>query len=459
MNNLNNSYSNTSYNDTQDIHFENINSNQAELGSITKSQSTFSKSTKKESQPTKHETRKYLFSLKNESAKLLPNSRVGGCLCNRCNVDENVAINVKTYLNKDSTTERKATFKNLFRCDSVWICPVCGQRILAQRGKEIEQAIDMQLKNAHSVFMLTTTHSHQNGENLKDKLKKIGKATSRFFGDRATQYVFKQFGLQGHIKALEFTHSFKNGWHPHNHILMFSKLNPNEFKNDLVAVYFDFANDIHVVTPYVEKRLIKQKAEFLIKHITIEEFLKHYWRKCCVAVGLGEPNYERGATLNDADKAKSYLTKFKTAQEMTGSNKKAKGSSRNQWQLLGDAMNGDKQAAALFQEYADATKGQRQLVWSRSLKKMFNIAEIDDSECPDHQLDNQQQEIGDDTAVFQLEQWHFIRKNNLQAFILNYAETNGIDALKSYILKIPITSIAVQDSPHLSSMVGNKLQI
>lgn len=88
------------------------------------------------------------YFLKNESSKLLPNSRVGGCLCNRCNIDENVAINVKTYVNKDKTTERKATFKNLFRCDSVWICPVCGQRILAQRGKEIEQAIDMQLKRS-----------------------------------------------------------------------------------------------------------------------------------------------------------------------------------------------------------------------------------------------------------------------------------------------------------------------
>lgn len=71
-----------------------------------------------------------------------------------------------------------------------------------------------------------------------------------------------------------------------------------------------------------------------------------------VAVGLGEPNYERGATLNDVvDKAKSYLTKFKTAQEMTSQTKRAKGSSRNQWQLLGDAMNGDKQVALLFQEW------------------------------------------------------------------------------------------------------------
>lgn len=96
---------------------------------------------------------------------------------------------------------------------------------------------------------------------------------------------------------------------------------------------------------------------------------KHYWRKCCLAVGLGEPSYElSGATLQDADKAQSYLTKFKTAQEMTGASKVAKGSSRNQWQLLQDSMGGDAFAGSLFVEYAEAFKGQRQLTWSRGLK-------------------------------------------------------------------------------------------
>ena len=128
-----------------------------------------------------------------------------------------------------------------------------------------------------------------------------------------------------------------------------------------MAVYFDEEGFIKVVTPYVEKRLIKQGKDHLVTHVTIEQFIKHYWRKCCLAVGLGEPSYERGATLQDADKAQSYLTKFKTAQEMTGASKVAKGSSRNQWQLLQDSMGGDAFAGSLFVEYAEAFKGQRQL--------------------------------------------------------------------------------------------------
>ena len=110
-----------------------------------------------------------------------------------------------------------------------------------------------------------------------------------------------------------------------------------------------------------------------MSHVTIEDFIKHYWRKVCLAVGLGEPSFERGATLQDADKAKSYLTKFKTSQEMVGTSKVAKGSSRNQWQLLQDSLGGDAQASALFAEYAEATHGQRQLVWSRGLKSSSTL--------------------------------------------------------------------------------------
>lgn len=423
------------------------------LGSITKSQSTFS-DYEKENLPTKQETRKNLFSLKNESAKLLPSHRVNGCLCNRVHTDKMVGVNVKTTTNtKTKTTERKATFKNLFRCDSVWVCPVCAQRILAQRGKEIEKAIDKQLDNGHSVFMLTLTHSHTKDDELKDKLKRMGKALSRFFGDRAVQYVFNQFGMQGHIKALEFTHSFANGWHPHNHILMFSKLAKEQFESDLVSVYFDDNGFIKVVTPYIEKQLIKKKKDHLIELVTIEQFIKHYWRKCCLAVGLGEPSYERGATLQDADKAKSYLTKFKTAHEMTNANaKKGKGSSRNQWQLLADAMNGDLIASKLFQEYAEATHGQRQLVWSRGLKDLFNIEQVDDSDCPDHQDDQAEIIVSEDEIYFTDEQWFFIKRRKLQPELLNLAETHGIDAVKDFLQTLPTTAIPVQLDPSLAVM-------
>lgn len=413
------------------------------LGSNTKSHSTFNKSAK-ETLPTRQETRSLLFKQKDEVGRLMPTHRTRWCLCNKCQADDLVGVNVK----KTTNDKQKATFVNLFRCDSVWTCPVCGQRILAQRGREIEKAIAIQLEKKHSVFMLTLTHSHTKDENLKEKLGLLGKALTRFFGDRSMRYVFDQFGLLGHIKALEITHSFANGWHPHHHILMFSTLAPHQFKNDVVSVYFDDDGFIKVVTPYVEKRLIKQGKEHLITLVTIEQFIKHYWRKCCLAVGLGEPSYERGATLQDAQKAQSYLTKFKTAQEMVGTSKVAKGGSRNQWQLLQDSMGGDAFAGSLFVEYAEAFKGQRQLTWSRGLKEYFNIEQVDDANCEVD--DDAEQVISEDTVYFQDEQWHYIRRNKLQAHILNYAETHSLSELQSLIDKIPIVSQVVQDDPSLA---------
>lgn len=420
------------------------------LGSITKSHSKNKTTKNNDDVPSRQDTRKQLFTLKNQSGSLLPSHRVNSCLCNRCNLDAPVGVKVSTYQNADATT-RKATFKNLFRCDSVWVCPVCGQRILAQRGKEIEQAIDIQLGKGHSVFMLTLTHSHSLGEDLKDKLRRMGKALTRFFGDRTMRDVFEKFGMQGHIKALEFTHSFQNGWHPHNHILMFSKFAPHQFKSMKIAVMFDKDGFIQLVTGKRYKMLKARNQLAKMTHVTIEDFIKHYWRKCCLAVGLGEPSFERGATLQDADKAKSYLTKFKTAKEMTGANKVAKGGSRNQWQLLTDSLNGDAYASHLFQEYAVATKHQRQLVWSRGLKEFFEIEQVEDANCevPD---EDDETLVREDEVYFHDEQWYFIRRNRLQPEVLNIAEKHGIEVLKEYIEKIPITAIPVIDDASLAVM-------
>jgi hypothetical protein len=411
------------------------------LGSDTKPQS-------KNNTVSKYDARKQVFSLKNQASKLLPNHRVCGCCNHRVNKDALVGVKVATHQNNNGVT-RKATLTNVFRCDSIWVCPVCSQRILAKRGKEIEQALQMVEYKGGSVFMLTLTHSHQLGEALKPKLKLLGKALTRFFGDRTMQALFAKCGLIGHIKALEFTHSFNNGWHPHNHILMFSSFRDDEFKKMTVPITFDKNGFIQLVTPTRYKMMKKRGQLGSMSHVTIEDFIKHYWRKVCLAVGLGEPSFERGATLQDADKAKSYLTKFKTSQEMVGTSKVAKGSSRNQWQLLQDSLGGDAQASALFAQYAEATHGQRQLVWSRGLKEFFNIEQVEDAQCEDTSDD---EVVNEEIAYFQVEQWHFVRKHNLIAELLNLAEMHGMEKLKEYIEKIPITARPVQDDPSLAVM-------
>jgi hypothetical protein len=69
--------------------------------------------------------------------------------------------------------------------------------------------------------------------------------------------------------------------------------------------------------------------------------------------------------------------------EMTrGHTKKGKHGGETPFDLLRShlADENDKQAAALFREFAEAFKGKRQLVWSKGLKALFAVEEASDGE-------------------------------------------------------------------------------
>lgn len=390
--------------------------------------------------------RRSAYALKNTSAKLLPAERVRFCLNHRVTADRGVDVRL-------NQTNGKAGYGNLMRCDSVWVCPCCSARILAKRSSEVEKGVDTWTQAGGSVFMLTLTHKHKRTENLTQKMKLLQKALSRFFGDRAMKSIFEQFGKVGQIKALETTYSETNGWHPHHHILMFSKMSPDKFLGDTVSVTYDKNGYVQYVSLEREEKLIARGRIDDIKQITFEEFIKNYWIKICVSVGLGVPTLKHGVHFQNASAVKTYLTKFKTAQELTNAQaKKANGESRNQWQILADAdkkqgyfdaldsnieldintqneyRQGIKDAIRsekLWQIYADAFKGQRQLFWSRGLKDLLLIDEI-----ADHEIE-ELAELKDDEIItvieLAVEDWGYIRKRNWQAQLLDIVENDHKD--------------------------------
>ena len=383
------------------------------LGKDTKSQSeTNSKENKDLSKS--QANRRSAYALKKTSAKLLPAERVSYCLNQRINADRGVGV-------RYNKTTGKAGYDNLQLCGSVWVCPCCSARILAKRGNEVEKGVETWTQAGGSVFMLTLTHSHKRTDNLVLKMKLLQKALSRFFGDRSMKAIFNQFGKVGQIKALETTYSESNGFHPHHHILMFSKMSPDQFLGDTVSVTFDENKDVEYVTPHREKKLIKDGRIDDIKQVSFEYFIKSYWVKICRAVGLGIPSLKRGVTIQDAGSVKTYLTKFKTAQELTNAQaKRGKNDSRNQWEILADAHTGCAWSGKLWQTYAKAFKTQRQLFWSRGLKEMLLIAEIADDEI------KELAELKDDEIIsvieLGVEDWGYIRKKNWESSLLDIVE-------------------------------------
>ena len=388
-----------------------------------------------ERQINRNKERNYLFGLKKTASEILPTERVSYCHNCRADFQKNVFIKV----NQTVSSGTKAKFGNVFVCDDIWRCPVCSKKISFERGKEIQKAVAIHHdKNRKAVSMLTLTIPHYRGDDLAWLLKKLAEAKKRLFGDRLMRKVYEQFRLLGHITNTEFTYGSQNGWHPHHHILMFADYDLKDFASEQVAVIPVFDENGVMSYQYVdnkkERALAKQKKDHLIELVSFEHFMKIQWQKFCLAVGLSSPSYEHGLTLQGAENASEYLSKFQTAMELTASmNKQAKQKNRNQWEILHDANLGDARSKALFFEYAKATKGKRQLAWTKGLKDKFGIDDLTDEEVNELEEVKEEEIISQKFIDIDWNHWLVILRNNLQPLLLNLTEDRGGDFVANYI--------------------------
>lgn len=302
------------------------------LGKFTKSQST----------PVfKGFQRSHDFILQDQSAKLLPKERVCNCLKKRINKKKN-----RTVMYNES--RKKTHWGNVQRCGSVWFCPVCAKVITEKRRAEMAHLLSYWNKQDNSdVKLMTLTFSHSKTEPLKVLLSKLKHALSMFFGHRKFKELSAKCNIKHKVRSLEVTYG-SNGWHPHFHILLLT----NDTK-DLAYAYRDE--------------------------------LAKLWMHCCVAKGLKSPSMEHGLDIRDGKYAEKYVAKWGLEQEMTKGNvKKGRKESLSPFDLLQLSIENKevfgKEPVKLWQEFAIAMKGKRQLVWGRGLKKLVGIDEKDDEE-------------------------------------------------------------------------------
>lgn len=392
---------------------KNINGRVSALGSITKSNSAFDLSPIK-STPKHVINRTYSFAMKDTAGQLLPSERVAHCMCHRISTDKEISIKHNGIKGKDG----RAKYHNLMRCGSIWNCYFCARKLLAERGAEVERGLKTWIDDmGGSVFMLTLTIPHYQGGDLKRQLKLQRQATKRLYNDRVMRKVWAKIGKVGQVKALEYTHG-KNGHHNHTHTIIFSELSPDEFRDFVLPISKTTKNNHTLLSDKQVQKLKDKGLEYRINYITLEDFIKFYWFKLCRDVGLGNTSLKHGANITDAQNVKTYLTKLKTAQELTNASaKEGKNGNRNQWQLLNDYMNGDDKAGQIFKIYADGYKGERQLFWSHGLKKLLKIDEVEDKELLED-------ESPDDIEITEIlgDVWHLVKRKKLQAHLLNLAE-------------------------------------
>lgn len=353
------------------------------------------------------DTRVARFSLQSVARSILPKSRTAKCLRIRAYGQE-----VQVWKHHEHKT---AAYAGLQTCGSVWACPVCAAKIAERRRAELQAAMGLHRARAGAVALLTLTTPHQKTDKLADLLEMQGKALHRFWRDRGVKEVFKAMGTIGHVRALEVTHGRKsasnNGWHPHYHCLLFCG-------SGVDLSRFDKA------------QLIDWQVKLYLR-----------WAACCLKSGLGEPSYAHGIKLDDGTQAANYAAKWGLEDEMTKGHTKKALHGETPFDFLRSylADGSDRQAAALFQEFADTFKGKRQLSWSKGLKAMFAIEEASDEE-----LSTRVEEEAVLLGLLTIDQWRDVLKVDGRATVLEIAACSGWHEVQRFLWFIEGAAKGVQ---------------
>jgi hypothetical protein len=288
-------------------------------------------------------------------------------------------------------------------CGGVWVCAVCGAKISERRTAELQTAVGLWRADGGQVWLLTYTFSHGRYDRLRDSLDGLSEARRLMKQTAVYRRIRSEYGMIGTVQASEITHGPAHGWHPHIHELAFvaGDADPRPFR------------------PLMYER----------------------WRRACLKAGLGEPSERHGFDVRDGDAAASYVSKgvgpdsWGLERELTkGHIKAGRGLNRSPFQILDCAADPQAlpehrdEARSLFQDYAKATKGRRQLSWSPGLRDRFAVPELSDEEIA--------AAVGEDAvllASISLDDWAVIERNHLQAQVLTMAENGGAAAVYSLI--------------------------
>ena len=293
----------------------------------------------------------------------------------------------------------RAFYHGLQVCSSVWCCPVCASKISERRRVELAAAIATAQAMGWRVYLLTLTVPHGLGDDVAVMLDQMTKAWSRLNQGKSGEKLRSAIGLQGTVRALEVTHG-ANGFHPHFHALLFldCELTPED----------------------------------------VQAIVSPRWQTVAVRAGLPRPSDAHGCRVDGGEKAAAYVAKgsgWGLESELTkGHQKRGKQGSRTPWDLLRDALDGDRAAGALFRVYAEAFHGRRQLYWSNGLKKRLAVADFSDEEIANRPEDTPSLLL----AQLSDEQWAAVRRLHFESAVLDLAEADP-DGLRDFLQRLTVT--------------------
>lgn len=341
--------------------------------------------------PSPQVARSNRWALKSVVNRLLPGSRTSKCMVLRAPIPGYGLSDIDVC---KGHTHGKAFYQGLLACGGVWTCPVCAAKISERRRQELKDAIQAGGGMNMRVHFVTLTVPHGVGDDIKILNDRLSKALKRLSqGKYSVRSQLKAISpgaeIYGYIRAFEVTHGHQNGFHPHYHMLVFTNQD---------------------VTP-----------SFL------QYVYGNAWQRACRLSGLPEPSQEHGCTVQDGLHAAKYASKWGLEDELTKAHtKQTRRKGATPWGLLRACLDGNdpeypaERAAGLFQVYARAFAGRRQLYWSNGLRALLAMApERSDEEVVAAPEDERASLL----ATLTPEQWKAIRRRRQEAHILTVAES------------------------------------
>lgn len=249
-------------------------------------------------------------------------------------------------------SDHHAFASGLISCGNIWTCPTCSARIRARRVLEDEIALTRHVSDGGSIGMITLTVRHNRKGDLSSALDNLNHAWRRL--QQSGKFARFRGLLVGTISTLEITYG-ENGWHPHLHVLLLVR--PGVSSGEVATGSEDLRE--------AWSGLVNRKTD----RYTLEHGLNLVW--------FGTNSLAAAQYVNKIE-ALVDLTVPTVAMELNLSNTK---SGLDPFVFLDRA---DKEATALFIEYARATYRRQAKRWSSGLRRRLQLgAEKSDEEVAD----------------------------------------------------------------------------
>jgi len=339
-------------------------------------------------------------------------NRVRGCRWSVSSLNDGVDLVTSNYGDGSGT---RAHYEGLQTCGSVWHCPCCGARISETRREELGQLLRWARSQGLHVNMLTMTARHGRDDDLSILLDGMKNAKQRWARHRSYRNI--RDVMIGSVTATEVTGGGANGWHPHFHVIVLTT----------EAVDWDPLRDAWLAS----------------------------------LRGAGLDGTGSGWDVRDAREVGTYIAKWGAAEELTlAGHKRGRQGGMTPAQILAASCDdGDGYAGLLWSEYARVFHGRRQLVWSRGLKFLAGIDDVDDQEAAADE--RQEKQVEEDRANISTRDFkaHVANRKNgrdvadRRAYVLSRAEELGASAVAAEIAAGALPSELAAEDAELAELI------